>query len=139
MGNWGDEVAVDLPLERAGARDFDAQPLPGGLMNPDTLRMLPDAVELVRAFFASGKPVATIRHGPSRTAIEADAARSRRVTSWPSLEADRGNAGAELVDQTVVVDQGLVARRKPDDIPAFNRAMIGLFTRLISRRSTSRR
>jgi len=85
--DWGDEVAVDLPLDRARAHDFDALLLPGGVMNPDTLRMLPDAVEFVRAFFDAGKPVATIGHGPW-IVIEAGAARGRRPTSWPSLKTD---------------------------------------------------
>jgi protease I len=125
--DWGDEVAVDVPLDRARPQDFDALLLPGGVMNPDTLRMLPEAVAFVWALFDAGKPVASICHGPW-TVIEAGAARGRRVTSWPSLRTDLRNAGAEWLDQEAVVDQGLVTSRKPDDIPAFSRAMIDLFS-----------
>jgi protease I len=95
-------------------------------MNPDTLRMQPKSVEFVKAFFDAGKPVACIWHGPS-TVIEAGAARGRRIAAWPSLKTDLRNAGAEWVDAEVVVDGNLVTSRKPDDIPAFNREMIGLF------------
>src|SRR6202171_6507797 len=100
--------------------------LPGGVMNPDSLRMQRKAVEFVKAFFDAGKPVAVICHGPW-TVIEAGAARGRRIASWPSLKTDLRNAGAEWVDQEVVIDRNLVSSRKPDDIPAFNRAMIKLF------------
>jgi protease I len=124
--DWGDEVAVDLSLSRARAQDFDALLLPGGVMNPDNLRMIPEAVAFVQAFFDAGKPVASICHGPW-TVIEAGAARGRRVTSWPSLKTDLRNAGAEWVDQEAVTDRGLVTSRKPDDIPVFNQAMIDLF------------
>jgi protease I len=124
--DWGDEVPVDVPLDVANPDDYDALMLPGGVMNPDRLRMNPKAVELVRRFFESGKPVAAICHGPWML-INADAARGRRLTSWPSLQADLRNAGAEWVDETVVVDQGLVSSRKPDDIPAFNEKMIEQF------------
>jgi protease I len=126
--DWGDEVAVDVPLDRARAQDFEALLLPGGVINPDTLRMLPEAVAFVRAFFDAGKPVASICHGPW-TVIEAGAARGRRVTSWPSLRTDLRNAGAEWLDEEAVTDRGLVTSRKPDDIPAFKRAMIDLFSR----------
>ena len=98
------------------------------MINPDTLRMQPDAVAFVKAFFDAGKPVATICHGPW-TIIEAGEARGRRMASWPSLQTDLRNAGAEWVDQEAVVDGNLVSSRKPDDIPAFNREMIGLFSR----------
>jgi protease I len=125
---WGDEIPVDVPLDRARPDDFDALLLPGGVMNPDTLRMQPNAVEFVKAFFDAGKPVAVICHGPW-TVIEAGAARGRRIASWPSLKTDLRNAGAEWVDQEVVVDGNLVSSRKPDDIPAFNREMINLFSR----------
>src|SRR5262245_18589384 len=130
VGNFtecGDTVAVDMPLAQANADDFDALLLPGGVMNPDSLRMRPAAVEFVKAFFAAGKPVAVICHGPW-TVIEAGAARGRRIASWPSLKTDLRNAGAEWVDQEVVVDGNLVSSRKPDDIPAFNRAAIQLFS-----------
>ena len=97
-------------------------------MNPDKLRMQPAAVDFVKAFFDAGKPVAAICHGPW-TIIEAGAARGRRIASWPSLKTDLRNAGAEWVDEEAVVDGNLVSSRKPDDIPAFNRAMIDLFSR----------
>jgi len=126
--DWGDEIPVDVSLDRARPDDFDALHLPGGVMNPDTLRMLPKAVAFVKAFFDAGKPVAVICHGPW-TVIEAGTARGRRIASWPSLKTDLRNAGAEWVDQEVVVDGNLVSSRKPDDIPAFNREMIGLFSR----------
>jgi protease I len=98
-------------------------------MNPDRLRMQPKAVEFVRAFFDAGKPVAVICHGPW-TIIEAGVARGRRIASWPSLKTDLRNAGAEWVDQEAVVDGNLVSSRKPDDIPAFNKAMIDVFSRM---------
>ena len=123
---WGDEFPVDLPLAQARANDFDALLLPGGVINPDKLRTLPEAVAFAKAFFDAGKPVASICHGPW-TIIEAGAARGRRLTSWPSLKTDLKNAGAEWVDQEVVVDQGLVTSRRPDDIPAFNPEVIKLF------------
>ena len=125
---WGDEFRVDIPLSRAQSSDFDALLLPGGVMNPDTLRMQPRAVEFVKAFFDAGKPVAVICHGPW-TVIEAGAARGRRIASWPSLKTDLRNAGAEWVDEEVVVDRNLVSSRKPDDIPAFNREMVNVFSR----------
>jgi protease I len=124
--DWGDEVGVDAPLDQAKPEDFDALLLPGGVMNPDSLRMAPKAVAFAKAFFDAGKPVAAICHGPW-TVIEAGAARGRRMTSWPSLKTDLKNAGADWVDKEVVVDQKLVTSRKPDDLPAFNREMITLF------------
>jgi protease I len=124
--NWSDDYPVDVALDRARPEDFDVLLLPGGVINPDKLRIQPRAVAFVRAFFDAGKPVASICHGPW-TVIEAGAARGRRVTSWPSLRTDLKNAGAEWMDEEAVVDQGLVTSRNPDDIPAFNRAMIGLF------------
>jgi protease I len=126
--DWGDEVSVDVPLDRASSADFDALLLPGGVINPDSLRIQPKAVAFVKSFFDAGKPVAAICHGPW-TIINADAARGRRMTSWPSLEIDLRNAGAQWVDEEAVTDQGLVTSRKPDDIPAFNQAMIDLFSR----------
>ena len=123
---WGDTFPVDMPLDSARPDDFDALLLPGGVINPDKLRTLPEAVAFAKAFFDAGKPVASICHGPW-TIIEAGAARGRRLTSWPSLKTDLKNAGAEWVDQEVVVDQGLVTSRKPDDIPAFNPEVIKLF------------
>jgi protease I len=126
--NWGDDFPVDVPLSRAQVQEFDALLLPGGVMNPDALRMQPKAVDFVKAFFAAGKPVAVICHGPW-TVIEAGAAQGRRIAAWPSLKTDLRNAGAEWVDEEVVVDRNLVSSRKPDDIPAFNREMIELFAR----------
>src|SRR3954462_8822494 len=123
---WGDDLTVDLPLERARPQDFDALLLPGGVINPDKLRMDPKAVQFVKAFFTDGKPVAAICHGPW-TIIEADEARGRRIASWPSLKTDLRNAGAQWMDQEVVTAGNLVWSRKPDDIPAFNRGMIDLF------------
>jgi protease I len=130
---WGDEVRVDAPLDQSKPEDFDALLLPGGVMNPDSLRMQPKAVAFAKAFFDTGKPVAAICHGPW-TVIEAGAARGRQMTSWPSLKTDLKNAGANWVDKEVVVDQKLVTSRKPDDIPAFNREMIQLFKAASRRR-----
>jgi protease I len=123
---WGQEVPVDVPLNSAKADQFDALLLPGGVMNPDHLRMDPKAVEFVKRFTDSGKPIAAICHGPW-TLIEAVAVRGHTMTSWPSLKTDLENAGANWVDKEVVNDRGLVTSRKPDDIPAFNREMIRLF------------
>ena len=102
---WGYEVDVDQPLERARSQDYDALVLPGGVINPDKLRVIPEAVALVRAFFEERKPVAAICHGPW-TLIEAGVATGRRLTSWPSLRTDLKNAGADWTDQEVVVDRG---------------------------------
>jgi protease I len=123
---WGNEVPVDVPLDSARAEEFDALLLPGGVMNPDQLRMNPKAVEFVKHFTEAGKPVAAICHGPW-TLIEAGAVRGRTMTSWPSLKTDLKNAGANWVDKEVVNEKGLVTSRKPDDLPAFNREMIRLF------------
>jgi protease I len=118
--DWGRAVAADVSLSDAKVDDFDALLLPGGVHNPDALRIIPEAVAFVRAFFDAGKPVAAICHGPW-TILEAGGARGKRMTSWPSLKTDLRNAGAEWVDAEVVVDGNLVTSRKPDDIPAFNR------------------
>jgi protease I len=114
--DWADEFPVDVALDHANPDDFDALLLPGGVINPDALRIQPKAVEFVKAFFQSGKPVAAIFHGPWM-ALEAGGARGRHMTSWPSLRTDLRNAGADWVDQEVVVDENLVTSRKPDDIP----------------------
>jgi protease I len=127
MTKWGKEVPADLTLDNAKPDNFDALLLPGGVINPDKLRMEPKAVSFVKSFFDSGKPVAAICHGPW-TIIEAGAARGRKIASWPSLKTDIRNAGAEWVDKEAVTDGNLVTARKPDDIPAFNRAMIQLFS-----------
>lgn len=121
-----DHFKVDVPLDSADAASFDALLLPGGVANPDQLRMNPKAVAFVKEFFELGKPVAAICHGPW-TLIDAGVVRGRRLTSWPSLKTDLANAGAKWTDAEVVVDDGLVSSRKPQDIPAFNREMIKLF------------
>lgn len=123
---WGDEVEVDRPLESARAADYDALMLPGGVMNPDKLRMNPKAVQFVRDFFEDGKPIAAICHAPWMLA-EADVVRGYKVTSYPSVRTDLRHAGADWTDEECVVDRGLVTSRKPDDIPAFNRKMIEEF------------
>jgi protease I len=135
MKEWGREVNVDLALDSANPNEFDALQLPGGVMNPDHLRMNPKAVQFVQHFFESGKPVAAICHAPWML-VEADVVRGRTVTSWPSVRTDLRNAGANWVDREVVRDQNLVTSRKPDDIPAFNREMISLFAE--ARRSHER-
>ena len=106
------------------------------MINPDSLRIQPKAVAFVKAFFDAHKPVAAICHGPW-TIIEADAARGRKIASWPSLKTDLRNAGAQWVDQEVVVDNGLVSSRKPDDLPAFNREMIRLFGQSLGKAQTA--
>jgi len=121
----GDRITVDLELSRANPADFDAIVLPGGVANPDTLRNDAQAVAFIRHFTDAKKPVAAICHGPW-TLIEVDAVRGRKVTSWPSLRTDLRNAGAEWVDQSVVVDGNFVTSRKPDDLADFNREIIKL-------------
>lgn len=124
--DFGDSVDVDRALADADPDDYDGLLLPGGVMNPDKLRLEPRAVEFVRAFFHAGKPVAAICHGP-QLLIEAEVVRGRKMTSYPSVKKDLMNAGAQWIDQEVVVDNGLVTSRKPADIPAFNRKMIEEF------------
>jgi protease I len=119
---------VDRTLEEVNADDYDGLVLPGGVGNPDTLRMDENAVRFVRDFVASGKPVAVICHGPW-TLVEADVVRGRTLTSWPSLKTDIRNAGGNWVDQEVVVDDNIVSSRKPDDLPAFRSAMLEAFAR----------
>ncbi|MDQ3423218.1 MAG: type 1 glutamine amidotransferase [Actinomycetota bacterium] len=119
----GDTFDVDTTFDQADAGDYDALVLPGGVANPDALRTNGGAVKFVRSFFESDKPVAAICHAPW-TLIEADVLKGRTVTSWPSLQTDLRNAGATWVDQEVVVDQGLVTSRKPDDLPAFCATMV---------------
>jgi protease I len=114
----GDTFHVDRTVSDAGPADYDGLVLPGGVANPDFLRMDDQAVSFVRGFFEQGKPVGVICHGPW-TLVEADVLRGRKITSWPSLQTDIRNAGGTWVDEEVVVDQGLVSSRKPDDLPAF--------------------
>ena len=124
--DWGDEVAVDVPLDQAHVESYDALMLPGGVMNPDKLRMEQKAVDFVRAFFDEGNPVAAICHAPWML-VEAGVLKNRTLTSYWSLQTDVRNAGGEWVDREVVVDGNLVTSRNPDDIPAFNRHMVLLF------------
>jgi protease I len=126
LDHWGDEFPVDKHVSEARSEDYDALLLPGGVMNPDKLRRNENVLNFVRGFFDSGKPVASICHGPW-TLIDSGVARGRRMTSWPSIQMDLKNAGADWVDREVVVDRGLVTSRKPDDIPAFNERMIEEF------------
>ena len=124
----GDMFAVDAVVGEADPTSYDGLVLPGGVANPDALRMNEDAVAFVREFVESDRPVAAICHAPW-TLVEADVVRGKRMTSWPSLQTDLRNAGAEWVDEEVVVDGTLVTSRKPDDLPAFNDAMVELFAR----------
>jgi protease I len=124
---WGDEFPVDKELDHANAEEFDALLLPGGVMNPDTLRMNPGAINFIKSFVKSHKPIGAICHGPW-TLINADAVNGKTVTSWPSIKEDLINAGAKWIDKEVAKDDNLVTSRKPDDIPAFNAALIELFS-----------
>lgn len=121
-----DKFDVDLTLDEARPEEFDALLIPGGLMNPDALRSNDDALEFTRHFFREGKPVAAICHGPW-VLIDAGVVRGRTLTSWPAIKTDVKNAGGKWVNEEVVVDNGLVTSRKPDDIPAFNKKMIEEF------------
>lgn len=124
---WGESVRVDKAVGQANPADYAALVLPGGVMNPDHLRMEPAAVEFVRKFVESGKPVAAICHGPWLL-VEAGAVKGKKVTSWPSLKTDLKNAGAEWVDQEVCRDGQFITSRKPEDIPAFSRTIIDTLT-----------
>ena len=129
--SWKDEFPVDVELSQARPETFHALLLPGGVLNPDSLRMNPEAVDFVKAFVSSGKPIAAICHGPC-TLINAEGVKGKTVTSWPSIKIDLMNAGAHWVDREVVQDGALITSRKPDDIPAFNQAMIELFAQSTS-------
>ena len=120
---WGDSIAVDKTLDEVKIADYDLLLLPGGVQNPDTLRMDAHAVSFAKDFVQSGKPVGAICHAPW-TLIEAGVVKGRKMTSWPSLHTDLKNAGADWVDEEVVVDGNLITSRKPDDLPAFNRHLI---------------
>ena len=122
----GDKFDVDLTLDEARPEEFDALLIPGGLMNPDALRSNDEALEFARHFFREGKPVAAICHGPW-VLIDAGVVRGRTLTSWPAIKTDVKNAGGKWINEEVVVDNGLVTSRKPDDIPAFNKKMIEEF------------
>jgi protease I len=124
--DWGRSMRVDVPIEHADARRYDALLLPGGVINPDKLRLHPEAIAFVRAFIEADKPIAAICHGPW-TLIDAGYVRGKTVTSWPSLRTDLTNAGAIWIDEEVVRDGKLVTSRKPADIPAFNRKVIEMF------------
>jgi protease I len=126
--DWGDDVSVDSVVSGVSVDDYDALMLPGGVLNPDKLRMDEDAVRFVKRFVESGKPVAAICHGP-QLLIEADIVRGRRMTSYPAIRTDLVNAGAEWVDEEIAIDGNLLTSRKPDDIPAFSSAMIEQFAR----------
>ncbi len=124
---WGDKVRVDKTLDNAKPSEYDALLLPGGVINPDKLRMQPKAVSFVKEFAASGKPVAAICHGPWLL-VEAGVVKGRTITSWPSLHTDIANAGGRWVDEPVVTDKNFTTSRKPDDIPVFNERIIQQFS-----------
>jgi protease I len=128
----GDTFGVDVGIDLADPDGYDGLMLPGGVANPDRLRMDPRVVSFVRAFFEAGKPVAVICHGPW-TLVEADVVRGRTLTSWPSVQTDIRNAGGTWVDEEVHVDRGLVSSRKPDDLPAFCAKMVEEFAEGVHR------
>lgn len=130
--DWGESVEVDLTLDEATAEDFDALLLPGGVINPDKLRIEEKAIQFIKHFVDSGKPIAAICHGPW-TLIDAGAVKGRKMTSWASLKTDLTNAGATWVDEEVVTDNGIVTSRNPQDIPAFNKKMIEEFAEGVHR------
>ncbi|OYW48233.1 MAG: protease [Novosphingobium sp. 28-62-57] len=125
--NWGDAVAVDVTIDDVEAADYDALLLPGGQMNPDILRMDDRVIDLINDFDDLDKPIAAICHAPWLL-IEADIVDGRTVTSWPSIRVDLANAGADVVDEEVVVDGNLITSRNPDDVPAFSKALIEALT-----------
>ena len=126
--DWGDTYQVDIELSKANASDYDALLLPGGVMNPDKLRINDQAISFVQEFFSADKPVAVICHG-GQTLISAGLVNGRTMTGYEAVQEDLANAGANVKDQEVVVDGKLVSSRKPDDIPAFNKKMIEVFSR----------
>lgn len=136
VADWGKSAKVDKELNEVSFEDYDALLLPGGVINPDKLRMDTRAVAFVKKFFDAGKPVAAICHGPWML-IEADVVRGRMLTSWPSLQTDLKNAGANWVDEQVVVDGNLTTSRKPDDLPAFNKKIIEQFADVEHRETKS--
>lgn len=124
--DWGEEISVDVPLKEANAEDYDGLVLPGGVMNPDNMRRDEHVQRFIRQFFDAGKPVGSICHAPW-TLIDAGVVNGRRMTSYHTLQVDLKNAGANWVDEEVVVDNGLITSRKPDDLPAFNAKLIEVF------------
>lgn len=122
-GNWSGEVTIDKKLSDADPDDYDALVVPGGVINPDKLRMHKDAVSFIQAFFEAGKPIGAICHGP-QVLIETGALEGRGMTSWPSIKTDLINAGVNWTNSECVCDSGLVTARKPDDLPAFNKKLI---------------
>lgn len=120
--DWGSKVTVDVALADADVKDYDALVLPGGQMNPDALRLEPKAIELIKAFAAAGKPVAAVCHAPWLL-IDAGLVKGRKVTSWPSVRTDLTNAGATVVDQSAVIDRGIITSRKPEDLDDFVEAI----------------
>lgn len=123
---WGDQFSIDISLNDAAANDYDALLLPGGVINPDKLRISQAAIDFVKDIFRADKPIAAICHGPWLL-INAGIAQDHQLTSWQSIKLDLENAGARWIDQEAVVDKKLLTSRNPDDIPAFNKAMIKLF------------
>ena len=126
--DWGKTYQIDLELKQAKPEDYDALVLPGGVMNPDKLRGLPEAIAFIASFVKAGKPIAAICHGPW-TLIDAGAVKGKTMTSWPTLKTDLVNAGARWVDEECVESENLVTSRKPDDLPAFNRTMLARFAK----------
>jgi protease I len=133
---WGDTVSVDKTLEHADPQDYEALLLPGGVINPDHLRMIPEAVEFVRKFAATGRTIAAICHGPW-TLVEAGLVKGKKMTSWPSIKTDLKNAGAQWVDVEVCTDGQFITSRKPDDIPAFSVAVIDAISRTTGTRAAA--
>lgn len=131
--NWGDAFTVDKKIDQAKVEDYDGLLLPGGVMNPDTLRLHPSVINFIKGFVKANKPIAAICHGPW-TLINAEAVKGRKITSWPSIKTDLINAGANWVDQEVVKDGNIVTSRKPADIPAFNKAFIELLAQKLVKR-----
>lgn len=134
--DWGEQIPVDKTVEQARPQDYDALLLPGGVMNPDHMRLNDKAVQFVKSFFEEQKPVAAICHAPWML-VEADVVRGRKLTSYSSLQTDLKNAGAEWVDEQVVADGNLVTSRKPDDIPAFNEKIVETFAKAASAKRTA--
>jgi protease I len=129
----GGEVEVDVTLDAVNPRDYDGLVLPGGVINPDALRLAPRAIDFVKSFVDGHRPIAAICHGPW-TLIDAGGVRGKRMTSWPSLKTDLSNAGANWVDEQVVVDGNLVTSRRPDDLQAFDTHMVELFAQRVTAR-----